>query len=254
MPSCGWSHDLGAALSLDHLVLVPPFAETRAALADLAQRTPRTRARPRGARTRHETARACCAPSPRAAGSYRLTRIDHQQPQQISPIRQADGRASRARPRPPGSRRGSSSSARAGTPGSDAASRPERSAGRSPRRARSGSVPATSSASGSSVRASANSVLRSAGSSRSARASASSTSGEGLMSRPCSSHVYQDTPTPASAASSSRLRPGVRRRPPSSGSPTSAGDSRARRERRNARSSSRREGEEATAMIRPRRL
>jgi hypothetical protein len=76
------------------------------------------------------------------------------------------------------------------------------------------------------------------------------TSGDGLMSRPCSSHVYQDTPTPASAASSSRLRPGVLRGPPLSRSPTSAGDNRARRERRNARSSSRREGEEATVIVR----
>jgi hypothetical protein len=62
--------------------------------------------------------------------------------------------------------------------------------------------------------------------------------------------VYQDTPTPAKEASSSRLRPGVRRRPPLSGSPTSAGESRARRERRKALSSSRREGEDATAMLR----
>src|SRR3954452_14659512 len=33
------------------------------------------------------------------------------------------------------------------------------------------------------------------------------------MSRPCSSHVYQDRPTPASWATSSRRSPGVRRRP-----------------------------------------
>ena len=71
---------------------------------------------------------------------------------------------------------------------------------------------------------------------------------------PCSSHVYQDTPTPANAATSSRLSPGVRRRPPLSGSPTSAGDSRARRERRNARSSSRRVGEDRTAIVRRRPL
>ncbi len=48
------------------------------------------------------------------------------------------------------------------------------------------------------------------------------------MSRPCSSQVYQVSPTPASAATSSRRKPGVLRRPPP-GKPTSSGDSRARR-------------------------
>ena len=45
-------------------------------------------------------------------------------------------------------------------------------------------------------------------SSRRTRASASRTCADGLMSRPCSSHVYQDSPTPASWATSSRRRPG----------------------------------------------
>ena len=45
-------------------------------------------------------------------------------------------------------------------------------------------------------------------------AMASSTSSEARTSRPCSSHVYQVVPTPASWATSSRRRPGVRRRPP----------------------------------------
>ena len=55
---------------------------------------------------------------------------------------------------------------------------------------------------------------------------------------PCSSHVYQVTPTPASCASSSRRSPGVRRRKPG-GRPTSAGLILARRDRRNAASSAR---------------
>ena len=55
----------------------------------------------------------------------------------------------------------------------------------------------------------------------SARASASSTSTDALIGRPCSSHVYQLTETPASSATSSRRRPGVRRRGPGS-SPTSS--------------------------------
>src|SRR3954451_12276417 len=62
------------------------------------------------------------------------------------------------------------------------------------------------------------------------------------MSRPCSSHVYQDRPTPASWATSSRRRPGVRRRP-SAGSPTSSGVSCARRFLRKSVSSERRSWE-----------
>src|SRR4051812_28688496 len=58
------------------------------------------------------------------------------------------------------------------------------------------------------------------------------------MARPCSSHVYQVTPTPACWATSSRRRPGVRRRPPS-GSPRTPGERRSRRERRNEASSRR---------------
>ncbi|CDH31055.1 hypothetical protein XBI1_1260076 [Xenorhabdus bovienii str. Intermedium] len=42
------------------------------------------------------------------------------------------------------------------------------------------------------------------------------------ISRPCSSHVYQVRPTPAKAATSSRLNPGVRRRP-ICGNPTDSG-------------------------------
>ena len=49
------------------------------------------------------------------------------------------------------------------------------------------------------------------------------------MSRPCSSHVYQLTLTPARVATSSRRRPGVRRL--ASGRPKSTGFSRARRPR-----------------------
>ena len=48
------------------------------------------------------------------------------------------------------------------------------------------------------------------------------------MSRPCSSHVYQVTPTPASWATSSRRRPGVRRRADEI-SPTHSGVIRSRR-------------------------
>ena len=62
------------------------------------------------------------------------------------------------------------------------------------------------------------------------------------MSRPCSSQVYQVTPTPDSWAISSRRSPGVRRLPDAlpSGRPTSAGASRVRQARRNAPSSVRR--------------
>src|SRR6185437_13969218 len=88
-------------------------------------------------------------------------------------------------------------------------------------------------------RASANRCSRSWASSRSASAIAVSTLAEGRAGRPCSSHVYQVKPTLASWATSSRRRPGTRRTP-QSGSPTSAGRSRARRERRNAPSSRRR--------------
>lgn len=56
------------------------------------------------------------------------------------------------------------------------------------------------------------------------------------MGRPCSSQVYQVTPTPESCATSSRRRPGVRRRKPG-GIPTSAGVTRARRPRRKPASS-----------------
>src|SRR3984885_949859 len=59
------------------------------------------------------------------------------------------------------------------------------------------------------------------------------------MSRPCSSQVYQVTPTPASCASSSRRSPGVRRRPMGV-RPTCCGAIRSRRSRRNAPSSRRR--------------
>ena len=62
------------------------------------------------------------------------------------------------------------------------------------------------------------------------------------MSRPCSSQVYQVTPTPDSWATSSRRRPGIRRRPDAlpSGSPVSAGVRRARWVRRKPASSARR--------------
>src|SRR5690349_20971568 len=59
------------------------------------------------------------------------------------------------------------------------------------------------------------------------------------MGRPCSSQVYQVTPTPESWATSSRRSPGVRRRRPGA-IPTSAGVTRARLLRRKAASSGRR--------------
>lgn len=70
-------------------------------------------------------------------------------------------------------------------------------------------------------------------SSRSALASRSSSASETLISRPCSSHVYQVIPMPASCAASSRRRPGASRRRPGA-IPTSAGVRRARRDRRNS--------------------
>ena len=107
-----------------------------------------------------------------------------------------------------GSRRGSPSAGRARMQGSVRGSR-----------SAAGRVGETRSAGGlhggaSSPRPSRIRWVRSAGVSRSARASASSTSSDARTSRPCSSHVYQVAPTPASCATSSRRRPGVRRRPP----------------------------------------
>src|SRR6516165_1895314 len=60
------------------------------------------------------------------------------------------------------------------------------------------------------------------------------------MGRPCSSHVYQLTPTPASSATSSRRSPGVRRRGPGD-RPASSGRSLARRALRKPPSSARRD-------------
>ena len=77
-----------------------------------------------------------------------------------------------------------------------------------------------------------------ASSRRSARPIARSTSVEALIRRPCSSHVYQVTDTPASRATSSRRRPGVRR-PRPRGSLTASGVSASRRARRNSASSAR---------------
>src|SRR5690606_36115965 len=70
------------------------------------------------------------------------------------------------------------------------------------------------------------------------RAIESSTSPDTFSARPCSIHVYQETPTPASSATSSRRSPGVRRLP-ASGSPTWLGDTLARRAMRNRPSSRR---------------
>ena len=84
--------------------------------------------------------------------------------------------------------------------------------------------------------ASRNRWPRSVPSSLSVRAIASSTWTLALIGRPCSSQVYQVTPTPASWASSSRRRPAVRRRVPA-GRPTSSGLIRSLRLRKNAASS-----------------
>ena len=70
-----------------------------------------------------------------------------------------------------------------------------------------------------------------------ARSSAARRS-EALIRRPCSSHVYQVTDTPASRATSSRRRPGVRR-PRPRGSLTCSGVTASRRARRNSASSAR---------------
>jgi hypothetical protein len=68
---------------------------------------------------------------------------------------------------------------------------------------------------------------------------ACSTCADARTGRPCSSQVYQVTPTVASSATSSRRRPGVRRR--SVGRmPTSSGLIRSRRLRRKAANSRRR--------------
>ena len=92
---------------------------------------------------------------------------------------------------------------------------------------------------GSGISASRNRCWRSTGSSRSVLATASSTWTLARIGRPCSSQVYQVTPTPASCATSSRRSPAVRLRCPP-GSPTSSGVIRSRRLRKNAASSLRR--------------
>ncbi len=86
---------------------------------------------------------------------------------------------------------------------------------------------AASAGAASGASASRNRCWRSTASSRSVRATASSTWTLALIGRPCSSQVYQVTPTPASCATSSRRSPAVRRRCPP-GSPTSSGVIRSR--------------------------
>ena len=86
--------------------------------------------------------------------------------------------------------------------------------------------------------ASRNRCCRSIVSSCSVLATASSTWTLARMGRPCSSQVYQVTPTPDSCATSSRRSPAVRRRCPL-GSPASSGVIRSRRLRKNAASSCR---------------
>jgi hypothetical protein len=85
---------------------------------------------------------------------------------------------------------------------------------------------------------------RSAGAMRRVWAIASSTCQLALIGRPCSSHVYQVTPTPASSATSSRRSPAVRRRVPG-GKPTSCGRNPPRRAFRNSPSSVRRRADTA---------
>ena len=74
-------HHLGAALSLDHLVLVPPLAKPRAVLAELRQELLVLRlarmARVLGAKPRQRVASGSLALRRHAA----LARIDHQPPQ-----------------------------------------------------------------------------------------------------------------------------------------------------------------------------
>ena len=84
--------------------------------------------------------------------------------------------------------------------------------------------------------ASRNRCCRSIASSWSVLATASSTCTLARIGRPCSSQVYQVTPTPDSCATSSRRSPAVRRRYPP-GSPASSGVIRSRRLRKNAASS-----------------
>ncbi len=83
---------------------------------------------------------------------------------------------------------------------------------------------------------------RSLASRRSVRARASRTCSETWIARACSSQVYQVTPTAESCATSSRRRPGVRRRRPR-GRPTCSGVMRSRRLRRKTASSWRRTSE-----------
>src|SRR5690242_20777221 len=78
--------DLGSSLSLDHLVLLPPFTEPGAVLTDLRHELlvlPLSRvACVLGAKSRERVASGCFPLRSRPL----LTRVDHQQPQQISPV------------------------------------------------------------------------------------------------------------------------------------------------------------------------
>lgn len=78
------------------------------------------------------------------------------------------------------------------------------------------------------------SCIRSSSSRRSASASARTTAEDGRASRPCSRRAMYSTLTPASVATSSGRNPGVRRRLPVTGNPTSAGCICSRRARRNS--------------------
>ena len=91
---------------------------------------------------------------------------------------------------------------------------------------------------------------RSAGTSWGAGEIPARTWGETRMSRPCSSQVYQVRPTPARSATSSRRRPGVRRRWPL-WSPTVAGEMRALRLLRKPLSSGRASGPAASGKTSP---
>ena len=79
--------------------------------------------------------------------------------------------------------------------------------------------------------------------------STSRTSSDALIRRPCSSHVYHVTDTPARSATSSRRSPGVRR-PRPGGSPTCSGRIDSRRARRKS-ASSRRWSPELMALSQP---
>ncbi len=206
-------------LEAGDVVLRPPAAELLA-----LPRQAVDAARPSAGRGARRSWRPGTRPAPGGRGgpsrrsARRSVRMGEQHPDQVALDAVEAGQLSAAGTAGPRrrSRRRTPSAARARTPAPARSRRSGGAARSAPRRARSrAGAPATG-------WASETRWSWPASSRRSARPIARSTSSEALIRRPCSSHVYQVTDTPASRATSSRRSPGVRR-PRPRGSSTCSG-------------------------------